>query len=37
MEPDVTERLHALGNSVVPFAAAYALTVLWDRLVMEAA
>lgn len=32
MEPNVTERLHALGNSVVPHAAAFALTVLWDRI-----
>lgn len=33
MEPDVPERLHALGNAVVPHAAAFALSVLWDRLV----
>lgn len=31
-EVDRAERLYALGNAVVPQAAAYALTVLWDRL-----
>jgi hypothetical protein len=26
------DELHALGNAVVPYAAAYAFTVLWERL-----
>jgi hypothetical protein len=29
---DRDDRLYALGNAVVPHAAAYAWTVLWDRL-----
>lgn len=27
------DELHALGNAVVPYASAYAFTVLWDRLI----
>jgi len=33
---DHAERLHALGNGVVRYAAGWAFAVLWDRITAEA-